>query len=344
MKVRNSILATASLVVMMASASCSRDHLFYEAVSRTQVQLDIDWSQTAFSADSKYYDADNRLNGVTVFAFDSATHRLVTELPPDANWQSPCINLKPGTYDLMVINDSRAELPDIKFDMALPFEEFKAYVDVDTVYTEHPDYLTVSTVRNVSFNPETNDYYYDRPDEYFGDIVMQKLNTVQHAVTKRINLRVYVKGINYCRGMMPSFMTGLSKWVNLATETPGKDTAVYAFNLINREYRTSDYTEALLTQTFNCFSFNAENLRTGTKFELTLNFVLIDNSIYTVKADATPQFEKWLEEHTINCDLDLDIDVDMMVELPPTEPTPPDAEGIVPETIPWNDITQNITL
>ena len=70
----------------------------------------------------------------------------------------------------------------------------------------------------------------------------------------------------------------------------------------------------------------------------------MDNSIYTVNADVTPQFEKWLEQHTIDCDLDLDIDVDLEVTLPPTEPATPDAEGMVPETIPWNDITQNIIL
>lgn len=331
-------------VVIVMLLSCSRDHLFYEAVSRNQVQLNIDWSQTAFSQDSRNFDSRNPLNGVTIFAFDSATHRLATELPPDANWQSPLLRLSPGTYDLIVINDSRAELPTINFDTSRPFEDFSASVDVDTVYSEYPDYLTVSSVRNVSFSLYNIDYFYDRPDEYLHDLVTQEISTVQHSVTKKINLRVLVKGINYCRGMQPSFMTGLSKSVNLATETPDSQNVVFAFNLINREYRNSEFTKALLTQSFNCFSFNENNLKQGTKFELTLKFVLVDNSIYTVNADVTPQFEKWLEQHTIDCDLDLDIDVDLEVTLPPTEPATPDAEGMVPETIPWNDITQNIIL
>ena len=331
-------------VVIVMLLSCSRDHLFYEAVSRNQVQLNIDWSQTAFSQDSRNFDSRNPLNGVTIFAFDSATHRLATELPPDANWQSPLLRLSPGTYDLIVINDSRAALPTINFDTSRPFEDFSASVDVDTVYSEYPDYLTVSSVRNVSFSLYNIDYFYDRPDEYLHDLVTQEISTVQHSVTKKINLRVLVKGINYCRGMQPSFMTGLSKSVNLATETPNSQNVVFAFNLINREYRNSEFTEALLTQSFNCFSFNENNLKQGTKFELTLKFVLVDNSIYTVNADVTPQFEKWLEQHTIDCNLDLDIDVDLEVTLPPTEPATPDAEGMVPETIPWNDITQNIIL
>ena len=331
-------------VVIVMLLSCSRDHLFYEAVSRNQVQLNIDWSQTSFSQDSRNFDSRNPLNGVTIFAFDSATHRLATELPPDANWQSPLLRLSPGTYDLIVINDSRAELPTINFDTSRPFEDFNASVDVDTVYSEYPDYLTVSSVRNVSFSLYNIDYFYDRPDEYLHDLVTQEISTVQHSVTKKINLRVLVKGINYCRGMQPSFMTGLSKSVNLATETPDSQNVVFAFNLINREYRNSEFTKALLTQSFNCFSFNENNLKQGTKFELTLKFVLVDNSIYTVNADVTPQFEKWLEQHTIDCNLDLDIDVDLEVTLPPTEPATPDAEGMVPETIPWNDITQNIIL
>ena len=343
MKVRSISHIIAGVVIVML-LSCSRDHLFYEAVSRNQVQLNIDWSQTAFSQDSRNFDSRNPLNGVTIFAFDSATHRLATELPPDANWQSPLLRLSPGTYDLIVINDSRAELPTINFDTSRPFEDFSASVDVDTVYSEYPDYLTVSSVRNVSFSLYNIDYFYDRPDEYLHDLVTQEISTVQHSVTKKINLRVLVKGINYCRGMQPSFMTGLSKSVNLATETPDSQNVVFAFNLINREYRNREFTEALLTQSFNCFSFNENNLKQGTKFELTLKFVLVDNSIYTVNADVTPQFEKWLEQHTIDCDLDLDIDVDLEVTLPPTEPATPDAEGMVPETIPWNDITQNIIL
>lgn len=343
MDVRNISHIIAGVVVLML-LSCSRDHLYYEAVSRNQVQLNIDWSQTAFFQDSRNFDSRNPLNGVTIFAFDSATHRLATELPPDANWQSPLLRLSPGTYDLIVINDSRAELPTINFDTSVPFEDFSASVDVDTVYSEYPDYLTVSAVRNVNFSLYDTDYFYNRPDEYLHDLVTQEISTVQHSVTKKINLRVLVKGINYCRGMQPSFMTGLSKSVNLATETPGSQNVVFAFNLINREYRNSEYTEALLTQSFNCFSFNENNLKQGTKFELMLKFVLVDNSIYTVNADVTPQFEKWLEQHTIDCDLDLDIDVDLEVTLPPTEPATPDAEGMVPETIPWNDITQNITL
>ena len=133
---RNSISILLGLV-MMTALSCTRDHLYYEARSRNQVQLNIDWSRTAFSSSSRSSDTDNRLNGVTIFAFDSATHRLVAELPPDANWQSPRVSLAPGTYHLIVINDSRAELPAIHFDTEQRFEDFSAFIDVDTVYIPH---------------------------------------------------------------------------------------------------------------------------------------------------------------------------------------------------------------
>ena len=155
---RNSISILLGLV-MMTALSCTRDHLYYEARSRNQVQLNIDWSRTAFSSSSRSSDTDNRLNGVTIFAFDSATHRLVAELPPFANWQSPRVSLEPGTYHLIVINDSRAELPAIHFDTEQRFEDFSAFIDVDTVYKEHPDYLTVSSLRNVRFEPSAKEYF-----------------------------------------------------------------------------------------------------------------------------------------------------------------------------------------
>ena len=344
MKMKRTIPAIVCLV-LLTCLSCNRDHLYYETVTRHKVQLDIDWSQTAFVTDSRDYDENNRLNGVTIFAYDAATHRLAAELPPDANWQSPLVYLDPGIYDLVVINDSRAELPAIGFSTDQPLDGFCAYADArDGVVTEHPDYLTVSTVKGVTILPQQADYHYDRPDKYYTDLVEQQISTVQRAVTKKVNIRVYVKGMNYCKGMQASYMTGLASSVLLATGQAGRQQATYAFNLINRTFRDNSYTEATLTQSFNSFGFNEENLKAGTRFELTLNFVLVDNTLHTVKADVTSQFEQWLEEHTIDCDLDLDIDIALEVSLPPTSPDAPDVGGIVPETIPWNDEIQNIIL
>ena len=310
------------------------------------MRFNIDWSKTNFAPESKGYDEDNKLNGVTIFAFDSATHKLVTELPPDANWQSPVVKLDQGTYDMVLINDSRVELPSIRFDMESPFEEFSAYTLADTVYADQPEYLAVSAVRNVSFHPEKQEYYYDMPEEYYRDYVAQVISTVQKAVTKRINVKVYVKGMNYCKGMQRSYITGLAKSVNLVTRKPSKDDAVYGFNLVNREFRSSDYTEAVLTQSLNCFGFNEAKFGAGDKFELIINFVLVDNSVHTVTADVTEQFEQWYEEHKIdlNLDLDLDIDLDIEVELPPTVEDPEETGGFAPETVPWNDIVQDIIL
>ena len=63
-------------------------------------------------------------------------------------------------------------------------------------------------------------------------------------------------------------------------------------------------------------------------------------------ADVTEQFEEWYEEHKVDIgiDLDLDIDVNMEVDLPPAVENPEDVEGLAPETVPWNDIIQDIIL
>ena len=96
------------------------------------------------------------------------------------------IGLPPGTYDMILINDSREELPNIRFDTELAFGDFKAYVDADTVYTDYPNYLAVSAVRNVAFLPVEKEYYYDMPDEYYRDYVAREINTVQKSVTKKV--------------------------------------------------------------------------------------------------------------------------------------------------------------
>lgn len=343
MEIKKAIHLSFWLVVMM-STSCSREHLFYESVSRDKVKLNIDWSETAFEPGSRDYDDDNHLNGVTIFAFDAKTHQLVEERPPNPNWQSPELALSPGTYDLILINDSRAELHGIVFDMSQSFINFNVSTLGDTVFTDQPDYLAVSAVKGVSFQPAQTEYHHDMPDNYYRDYISQEFTAIQKAVTKRINVTVLVKGMNYCKGMMPSYITGLAKSVNLATRKTSEEETVYAINLINREFRNDTYTEATLTQSFRCFGFNEKKFQKGTKFELTINFVLVDNSIHTVKTDITEQFKDWYEKHSIDVDLNLDINVNMEVELPEVQEEPKEGEGLDAETIPWNDIIQNIVL
>ena len=339
------------LFLLLAFASCSRDHLYYEVNRQPNVQLNIDWSQTAFSPDHPAYDPENALNGVTVFAFDAETRQLVAEFPPDADWQKPKLRLEPGTYELVVINDSRSELPSIRFNTDGTFDTFNACAVTDapdTVYSHKPEYLTSAAVRDVCIRPVENDYEYDRPDGSHTQVTVQEIDVAERPVTKRINIKVNVKGINYCKGMLPSFMSGLSASANLATRMPEKQQVVYAFNLNNRQFRNDAHTEATLSQSFNSFSFNEENMREGSRFHITLNFLLVNNQTYTATADVTPQLEQWLEEHTIDCDLDLDIDITFDVTLPETYPdnpdTPQEGSGFNPETSPWNDIVQDIVM
>ncbi len=216
------------------------------------------------------------------------------------------------------------------------------------VSSSYPGLLTSAAVRNVTVKPVEEVYEYYRPDASHNSYVMQEIDVVERAVTKRINIKVNVNGINYCKRMLPSYMTGLSMAANLVTRLPEREKVTYAFNLNNRQFKNSTRTEAVLLQTFNSFSFNEDNLREGTRFDITLNFLLVNDETYTVTADVTPQLEKWLEEHTIDCDLDLDIDITFDVTLPavePVEPDPPQPQGgMNPDTDPWNDIKQDVIL
>lgn len=351
------------LLLPAVLASCNRDHLYYEITNQPNVQLNIDWSQTAFSPTHPAYDPENALNGVTIFAFDAATRELVAEFPPDANWRKPKLKLAPGNYELVLINDSRGELPSIRFNVDRTFDEFDACVITDapglintssltaapdTVYSYMPEYLTSAAVREVCVQPVQNEYEYDRPDASNTHVTVQEIDVVERSVTKRINIKVNVKGINYCKAMQPSFMSGLSASANLVTRQPEKRQVVYAFNLNNRQFRNDAHTEATLSQSFNSFGFSEENMHEGTRFLITLNFLLVNNQTYTASVDVTPQLEQWLEEHTIDCDLDLDIDIAFDVTLPeayPEDPdTPQEGGGFNPETSPWNDIEQDIVM
>ena len=48
-KAMGKVAALAAIPMVLAYASCSRDHLYYETSLQPNVQLNIDWSRTAFS-------------------------------------------------------------------------------------------------------------------------------------------------------------------------------------------------------------------------------------------------------------------------------------------------------
>ncbi|MCI6472330.1 MAG: DUF5119 domain-containing protein [Bacteroidales bacterium] len=338
------IWVSAVLLQMTTLISCSSDHLYYETSNRCAVQLNIDWSNTAFSPENRGYDTRNTLNGVTVFAFDSLSHMMVKEFPPDANWKTPRILLEPGIYDLIVINDSRDELPSIRFDTTLPFDQCCAYIEGDTVFTNHPEYMTSATVRNVKVCKPESKYWYDRPDDYYNDVTLKEVDVVEYPVTKKINVKVIVNGINYCKGVLTSYISGMSQSARLADRKAGREETVYAFNLVSDRMAEDTPTSATLSKSFNTFGFNVENLKDGTEYHVQLNFMLVDNKPYSVTTDVTQQVKEWYEEHSIDMSLNLDINLDIVVDLPPTIPEDSNTGGFAPDTDPWDDIKQDISL
>ena len=339
--------ALAAIPMVLAYASCSRDHLYYETSLQPNVQLNIDWSRTAFSPSHPSYDPDNPLNGVTIFAYDAATQRLVAEFPPDADWSTPQLRLAPGTYDLVIINDSRYELPTINFSTELPFEDFVASIPPDSpglVSSSYPGLLTSAAVRNVTVKPVEEVYEYYRPDASHNSYVMQEIDVVERAVTKRINIKVNVNGINYCKGVLTSYISGMSQSARLADRKAGREETVYAFNLVSDRMAEDTPTSATLSKSFNTFGFNVENLKDGTEYHVQLNFMLVDNKPYSVTTDVTQQIKEWYEEHSIDMSLNRDINLDIVVDLPPTIPEDSNTGGFAPDTDPWDDIKQDISL
>ena len=83
MKNRNVLHIIIIYIIIISSVACSRDHLYYETLGSSKVQINIDWSKTAFSPDSKGYNDDKQMNEITILDVDYATKHIVQEMKTD---------------------------------------------------------------------------------------------------------------------------------------------------------------------------------------------------------------------------------------------------------------------
>lgn len=337
-----------SSCLMLALASCQRDHLYYASAGTATVLVEPDWSRSGVHP-----------NGVTVYAFNDADGSLYKRFPPVSAHDKCYIKLPEGDFTLIVMNDTPEEFQGrIEFTGEENINTFQAKGVKDGLKTqklnEHlaakadaapdgeycivePDTLAVSVVRGLHISAEQIDYFYNKPQT---DVAMDqaiKVKVEPKSVISQVNIVAHVKGLKYARGTTLSYLRGTAGGYYLGKEVNSTDVVSHGFILNNRQFDPGSDSDGTISANFLSFGLIGNGM-TAEKYDLDINFVLVNGEDHPMSFDVSK-----LITIDITLSLQLSLKLDLKVELPEVVTGEEDG-GFSTDVSEWDDETVAIPM
>ncbi|MGN0221040.1 MAG: DUF5119 domain-containing protein [Prevotella sp.] len=309
--------------LLFSLVSCARDHLYYGTSDMATVLVETDWSVSGVSP-----------NGVSVFAYNEADGSLYRRFPPVAVQEKCRIRLPGGDYTLVVMNDSPEELEETMtfcdednirtFQVRGVRDEQKSMRLTDYLKTKAdasaadycivaPDTLAVAVVRGVHVTPQQMEYYYDQPQNNTSAEAVMEVQAVPAPVISTVNIKAHVKGLCYARGITQSYLRGVAGGHYPGMEENTCEQVAQAFVLNNRVFDPGSDSDGTITAEFLSFGLLG-NGKTGSRYYLDINFVLVNGESYPLTFDVTD-----LIVVDVSLSLKLSLNLALEIELPKVE-------------------------
>lgn len=345
MNKRISLIITV-LISMLTFISCSRDHLYLASSDTAQVNLVIDWNKAGISP-----------NGATVFAYNE-DGTLYRQFAPFSNPNMGTIYLPYGHYKLIVMNDTPDELSEsMTFTGKENLSTFRVVGKTNTGNSSAiragtrsnddrlmviPDTLAVGYATDVIINEFKKEYFYERPDNDEGIFKLDSTIVITpERVTCATTIKIHVTGLKYAKGSIMSYLSGTSGGYSVGLGEYSPESVSYGFILNNRTFDPGSTTDGTISATINAFGL-IETIENGTaKYELTINFVLVNGEVYTMTYDVTNQIDVSLD---VQVQLGLELNLD--ISLPEVVGGDDDNNdnGFMTDVSIWDDIVENIKM
>lgn len=318
------------LCVILLSASCKRDHLYYEGSNTATVLVNPDWSSSALHP-----------NGVTVFAYNASDGTLYKRFPPVSAQQKCYIKLPKGDYTLVVMNDTPEEFGgriDFVDQENLRTLQAKGVKDVQRTQklTEYlkilsnsgsgaeanstsaddmycivePDTLATAIYHNLHISQQQIDYFYDKPDDQISVENAIKVDVEPKRVVSMVNIKAHVKGLKYARGTTVSFLRGLAGGYMMGVGENSMEQVAHSFILNQRVFDPGSDSDGTIKASLLAFGMVGDG-NNDAKYYLDINFVLINGEPYPLTFDVTD-----LIYIDVTLNLQLTINLNLEIELP----------------------------
>lgn len=335
--------------IVILSASCKRDHLYYEGSNTATVLVNPDWSSSSLQP-----------NGITVFAYNASDGSLYKRFPPVSAQQKCYIKLPKGDYTLVVMNDTPEEFGgriDFVEQENLRTLQAKGVKDVqrtqklseylktlsnsdggsganatsgEEIYCIfEPDTLARGIYHNLHISQQQIDYFYDRPDDQISEENAIKVDVEPKRAVSMVNIKAHVKGLKYARGTTVSFLRGMAGGYMMGVGENSMEKVAHSFILNQRVFDPGSDSDGTIKASFLAFGM-VGNGNNHAKYYLDINFVLINGEPYPLTFDVTD-----LIYIDITLNLQLTINLNLEIELP--EVTKEEGGVFDTDVTEWND-------
>lgn len=335
-----------AVLMLVATVSCRRDHLYYASSDTATVLVEPDWTTSGVHP-----------NGVSVFAFRESDGSLYKRFPPVSASEKCYVRLPQGDFTLIVMNDTPEEfggkIDFIGYDNISTFQArgvrdegtssrlrehlaSKATGADEEYCIVEPDTLAVSVIKGVHITPQQIDYWYDRPQ---GDSQVETALVVETSpapVISKVNITAHVTGLKYARGTTLSYFRGVAGGHYMGLGENSTDGVAHAFILNNRKFDPGSDSDGTITASFLSFGLIGDG-KSGGRYFLDINFVLINGEPYPLSFDVTD-----LISIDVTLSMQLSLNLDLEIELP--EVVGKDEGGFNTDINEWEDETVDIPM
>ncbi len=284
---KKAIYIVTTLIITLA-LSCKRDELTYDYRPYCNIKIYVDWS-----------DMTEKPEGLSVYCYpqDASEPTILETNQVD----SPLIQLKEGSYNIIIFNRIKTGFGSLQFNGMNKFETAEVVAVgsksawYETKSTEslirEPEPIAITTITDYVVETECVKKSYENFLKYGKNITSTSISVRPTLITQNAHIELQVKNLddvrdaNFARGAV----TNLSMGYKFASQTNFGQAAVQLVD-VDKWQRTITNMDSIDGQVFASFSTFGTPLQT--KYtrnieyewngELTLDFKLVDDSVYTV--------------------------------------------------------------
>lgn len=287
------------LSIISIMNSCIREELDECEVLRQQVKVEFDYSHTGISHSGTtiiFYPTPEMVGGKIV---KLSTHR-----------SEELINLLPGEYSVMVINETFSDFSTIKFRNTENYGEVEAYFIpgselgqvVRNVKSANSEMLVVDTLSSFIVKVGVED-------------MITKVFTLRRAMAT-VNIILHTKNMQYIRKATFS-ISGFSEGQVLASHRNTATSVEHEVKNIQLSYYDQSKKNGTIKGSFNTFGLNPDE---GQTYRLTFDALLIDGKTKVHKEfDISDIIRINENEYAIFIDIELGSEESPKIEIPEVE-------------------------
>lgn len=301
---------------ILLASSCDRNDSIDNNVRKAQIKVEFDYSRAGIP-----------LSGTTIVFYPKEGTNEHERLTISTHNSSTLVNLAPGEYSVLVINETFGDFNNIGFHDTERYNQIEAYaMPIDNSTKVHnfplsycPDILVVDTLSSFIVTPEMVEQTWTRLQSTTEqNVAATKVFTLQRCVS-RVNTKIHIGNIQYIRNATYT-ISGLSQAHILSSRRNSLVGVAHGAENIKMSFNQGSKTNGTVNGSFNSFGLQPDDKGT---YRLIFEALLIDGTTTVRKEfDITDNIKIDKDENGLIIDIELGSIEKPLIIIPEVKPEP----------------------